>query len=62
MTMTGENRNTRRKFCFITTLSATTPSSSNQEMTPGLRGEEPWTNRFNYDTSLLKIHMKREEN
>ena len=61
MTMTGENRNTRRKICFLTNLSATNPSSTNQGMTLGLHGEEPRTNHFNYGTSFLIIDTKRQK-
>lgn len=58
--MTGENRRTRTKICFITNLSATNPSSTNQGMTFGFRGEEPRTNRFNCGTSVI-IHTKRQK-
>jgi hypothetical protein len=55
MTLTGENRRTRRKTCPSATLYTTNPIWIDPGGSPGLRSERPTTNCLSHGTALPKI-------
>ena len=46
MILTGENRSTRRKTCFVATLSTINPTRTGLKSNTGLSVEKPATNRL----------------
>jgi hypothetical protein len=54
MTLTGENRSTRRKTSPSATLSTTNPTWHEPGSNPGLRGGRPAANRLSHGTAILR--------
>jgi hypothetical protein len=54
-TLTGENRRTRIKACPSSTSSATNPAWTDQGSNPGIRGENPRTNRLSHGTAYVSV-------
>jgi hypothetical protein len=58
MTLTGENRRTRRKIWPSATSSTTSPTWTDLVERPRFRGENPATNRLSYGTAkTILLHM-----
>jgi hypothetical protein len=55
MTLTGENRSTRRKTCPSVTLYTKNPTSTDLGSKTGLCGDRLATNHFSYGTSEARI-------
>jgi hypothetical protein len=57
MKLTWENRSTRKETCPSATLNTTNPTWTNPGSNPGLRGENPGTNRLSHGTVKFNFQL-----